>query len=57
MHPRVPPGYWRQHAGIGKPTQRGKPQRWWDVLTNWRSVRIRPDRLGWREARSTGEAG
>ena len=45
------------NASTGRPTQRGKPQRWWDVLINWRSVRIRPGRLGWREVRCTGEAG
>ena len=30
-HPVIPPGWWRQHASIGRPMQHGKPQRWWDV--------------------------
>ncbi len=35
----------------------GNPGWWWGVSTDRRPARVRPDCLGWREARMTVEAG
>jgi hypothetical protein len=38
-------------------TQHGKPHAVIAVAINWQPARVRPGRMGWREALSTDEAG
>ena len=41
----------------GERRNTGSPRRWCSVCTNRQPARARPGCLGWREARSTEEAG